>query len=99
MIGIVVNNAILIMDEVTILTNQGTKPHDAMSEALKLKLRPIIMTTIASIAGMLPMVFGTGVGCEFRQSVGVGVVGGLLLSAILTVYFIPALYYRFTKNN
>ena len=99
MIGIVVNNAILIMDEVTILTNQGTKPHDAMSEALKLKLRPIVMTTIASIAGMLPMVLGNGVGSEFRQGCGVGVVGGLLLSAILTVYLIPALYYRFTKNE
>ena len=98
MIGIVVNNAILIMDEVTLLTSQGTKPHDAMSEALKLKLRPIVMTTIASIAGMLPMVLGTGIGSEFRQGCGVGVVGGLLLSAILTVYLIPALYYRFTKN-
>ena len=99
MIGIVVNNAILIMDEVTLLTNQGMPAHDAMSEALKLKLRPIVMTTIASITGMLPMVLGNGVGSEFRQGCGVGVVGGLLLSAILTVYFIPALYYRFTKNN
>ena len=99
MIGIVVNNAILIMDEVTLLTNQGMPAHDAMSEALKLKLRPIIMTTIASIAGMLPMVLGNGVGSEFRQGCGVGVVGGLFLSAILTVYFIPALYYRFTSNK
>ena len=99
MIGIVVNNAILIMDEVTLLTNHGMPAHDAMSEALKLKLRPIIMTTIASIAGMLPMVLGNGVGSEFRQGCGVGVVGGLLLSAILTVYFIPALYYRFTTNE
>lgn len=99
MIGIVVNNAILIIDEVTLLTNQGMKPHDAMSEALKLKLRPIIMTTITSITGMLPMVLGTGIGSEFRQGCGVGVVGGLLLSAILTVYLIPALYYCFTSNK
>ena len=99
MIGIVVNNAILIIDEVTLLTNQGMKPHDAMSEALKLTLRPIIMTTIASITGMLPMVLGTGIGSEFRQGCGVGVVGGLLLSAILTVYLIPALYYCFSSNK
>lgn len=99
MIGIVVNNAILIMDEVTILRNEGMGAHDAMTEALKLKLRPIIMTTIASIAGMLPMAFGNGIGSEFRQSCGIGVVGGLLLSAILTVYLIPALYFKFFSGE
>ena len=99
MIGVVVNNAILIMDEVTELTKNGILPHDAMSEALKNKLRPIIMTSIASIAGMIPMAVGKSMGSEMRASVGVGVVGGLLLSSILTVYLIPALYFSFTKNK
>ena len=99
MIGIVVNNAILIMDEVTLLTNNGTPPHDAMSQALKNKLRPIVMTSIASITGMIPMVVGNSMGSEMRASVGIGVVGGLLLSSILTVYLIPALYFSFTKNK
>ena len=70
-----------------------------MSEALKNKLRPIIMTSIASIAGMIPMAVGKSMGSEMRASVGVGVVGGLLLSSILTVYLIPALYFSFTKNK
>jgi len=99
MIGIVVNNAILIMDEVAVLTRNGMLPHDAMPTATKNKFRAIVMISIASVVGMLPMAFGTGVGSELRSSCGVGVVGGLTLSAILTLYLIPALYFVFVKNK
>jgi len=93
MIGIVVNNAILIMDETTTLTASGMKPYDAMLRASQKKFRPILMTSIASVIGMLPMAFGRGIGYEIRSSCGIGVVGGLLFAMFLTLYFIPALFY------
>jgi len=99
MIGIVVNNAILIMDECSILIKNGMTTHLAMFEAVENKFRPIIMTSIASVAGMLPMAFGTGMGSELRSSCGIGVVGGLSLSAILTLYLIPALYFKFVHDT
>lgn len=99
MIGIVVNNAILIMDECATLIRNGMTTHLAMLEAAKSKFRPVVMTSIASVAGMLPMAFGTGLGSELRASCGIGVVGGLTLSAVLTLYLIPALYFRFVRDT
>ncbi|WP_176011702.1 efflux RND transporter permease subunit [Victivallis sp. Marseille-Q1083] len=99
MIGIVVNNAILIMDECAVLSRGGTGTHQAMLSAARSKFRPIVMTSIASVAGMLPMAFGTGLGSEIRSSCGIGVVGGLTLSAILTLYLIPAMYFKFVRDT
>ena len=99
MIGIVVNNAILIMDECALLTGQGLSTHKAMLQAVESKFRPIVMTSIASVAGMLPMAFGMGLGSELRASCGMGVVGGLLFASLLTLYVIPALYFFFVKDK
>ena len=96
MIGIVVNNAILIMDEcTTLMRNSGMAPRRAMLQAVKSKFRPIVMTSIASVAGMLPMAFGTGLGSELRASCGMGVVGGLIFASLMTLYVIPALFFVF----
>ena len=99
MIGIVVNNAILILDETRMLELSGMTTHDAMTQAAKNKFRPVVMTSIASIAGMLPMAFGRGLGSELRSSCGLGVVGGLVFSSVLTIYLIPALYYKFIYDT
>jgi len=99
MIGIVVNNAILILDETRMLELSGMTTHAAMTQAAKNKFRPVVMTSIASVAGMLPMAFGRGLGSELRSSCGLGVVGGLAFSSALTVYLIPALFYKFVYDT
>ncbi len=99
MIGIVVNNAILILDETRMLELSGMTSHAAMTQAAKNKFRPVVMTSIASVAGMLPMAFGRGLGSELRSSCGLGVVGGLSFASVLTVFLIPALFYKFVYDT
>ncbi|NOY82722.1 MAG: efflux RND transporter permease subunit [Kiritimatiellaeota bacterium] len=99
LIGIVVNNAILIMDEVNRLVRDGQPRFEAMLAAAPAKFRPIVMTSIAAALGMLPMALGRGLGGELRASCGVGAVGGILVSSVLSLFFVPLLYLAVVRRK
>jgi len=99
LVGIVVNNAILILDYVNIKRREGYSVHDALQEAGEMKLKPIVMSTIAIIVGMLPMALGTGgTGKEIYQPMGIVSIGGLIASTFLTLIIIPAFYFLTSKD-
>ncbi len=100
LIGIVVNAAILLLDYTMILRKKGKDTQTALIEACPTKLRPIIMSTLAIILGMLPLALGIGSsGAEMRQSLGIVSIGGLIVSTILTLFVIPAFYYLTVKSE
>ncbi|MGA3010729.1 MAG: efflux RND transporter permease subunit [Terracidiphilus sp.] len=92
LIGLSAKNSILIVEFAEQLRKKGRSISDAAAEAGELRLRPILMTSFAFILGVLPLVFATGAGALGRRSVGTTVVGGMLLSTVLNLFFIPVLY-------
>ncbi len=93
LIGIVKKNAIMMIDfAVDAERVRGLAPADAIYEACLLRFRPIMMTTMASLLGAVPLIIGMGEGSEFRQPLGITIIGGLVLSQILTLYTTPVVY-------
>lgn len=91
--GIVMKNAIMMVDfAVSAEREQGISPLDAIRLAAVQRFRPILMTTITALGASLPLALGVGVGSEMRQPLGIAIVGGLLVSQVLTIYSIPAVY-------
>ncbi|MCU1767584.1 efflux RND transporter permease subunit [Pseudomonas protegens] len=93
LIGIVKKNAIMMIDfAITEAREQGLSAQDAIRRACLIRFRPIMMTTLAAILGALPLVLGSGYGSELRRPLGISIIGGLLLSQVLTLYTTPVIY-------
>jgi len=90
--GIVVNNAIVLVDLINQLREQGRERLAAIREAAKLRLRPIMMTTLTTLFGLTPMALGLGEGSEMRTPMAITVIGGLLTSTLLTLVVVPVMY-------
>ena len=90
--GIVVNNAIVLIDLINQLREKGTDKLEAIMEGAKSRLRPILMTTLTTTLALLPLAIGFGDGAELRAPMGITVIGGLLVSTLLTLVVIPVMY-------
>ncbi|MBD5343082.1 MAG: efflux RND transporter permease subunit [Bacteroides sp.] len=99
LIGIVVKNGIVLIDYISLNRERGMSIRRAVIDGGRSRLRPVVMTTLTTILGMVPMAVGTGEGAEMWRPMGVAVIGGLTFSTILTLLFVPALYCVFAGNG
>jgi multidrug efflux pump len=98
LIGIVKKNAIMMIDfALEAERNEGKSPEDAIYQACLLRFRPIMMTTMAALLGAVPLAFGSGIGSELRQPLGISIIGGLLVSQVLTLFTTPVIYLFFGR--
>jgi HAE1 family hydrophobic/amphiphilic exporter-1 len=99
LIGIVVNNAIVLISYIIILRARGQSMHDAVTNAGKDRLRPVLMTTITTLVGLLPLAISNGVGSETWRPLGITMFGGLTVSTVITMLFVPTLYAVFHRKS
>jgi multidrug efflux pump len=99
LVGLIAKNAILIVEFANKLQQQGYAKIAAISEAARIRLRPVLMTTIATVAGHMPLVFVTGAGAKARNSIGLVLVGGMTIGTIFTLFIVPSLYVLLAKTH
>lgn len=99
LVGIVVNNAIVLVDYINTLRRRGVEKKEAIVEAGRARLRPILMTATTTIVGLLPMALGMGEGAEIRAPMAITVIVGLTTATVLTLIVIPTLYFQFTSDR
>ena len=97
--GIVVNNAIIMVEYIEILRDQGMDRMTALIEAAKTRLRPILMTTLTTVVGMLPLALGLGEGAEMLQPLAISIVSGLIFSMFVTLLLVPIIYSLFHRDD
>jgi multidrug efflux pump subunit AcrB len=92
LIGLAAKNAILIVEFAVLKAKEGLPPFDAAVEAARLRFRPILMTSLAFILGVVPLITSSGAGAASRHSIGIGVFGGMIAATVLAVFFVPLFY-------
>ena len=92
LIGLVVKNGIVLLDYAERERLRGIPVREAVYDAARIRLRPILMTTLCTLFGLLPLALGLGAGAELQRPLALAVIGGLTLSTLVTVYLIPSLY-------
>jgi HAE1 family hydrophobic/amphiphilic exporter-1 len=99
LVGVIVNNGIVLVDYTNTLRKRGLSLHDACVEAAGNRLRPILMTTLTTILGLVPMAFFPGEGSELVAPIGTTVLGGLSFGTLMTLFLMPAIYYIFNRHS
>jgi len=92
LIGIVVKNGIILVDFTNLMRDRGMRLYDAIVTAGRSRLRPVLMTALTTILGMVPLAFSTGEGSEIWRPMGITVIGGLVFSTIITMIIVPVMY-------
>jgi len=98
-IGIVAKNGILLLDAHKKFEHAGFEPEEAMIQAGRRRMRPIVMTAMASVAGMLPLAFALGAGSQMLQPLAIAVIGGILISMVLSLIVTPAVFFYMTAKR
>ena len=98
LIGLITKNGILVVEFANQLRKQGMSVDEAIFESSLIRLRPVLMTTISTLLGAVPLVMSSGAGAESRYSMAIVVLGGITLSSLVTLYLVPALY-RLIENK
>ncbi|PIQ59103.1 MAG: hypothetical protein COW00_12285, partial [Bdellovibrio sp. CG12_big_fil_rev_8_21_14_0_65_39_13] len=99
LMGIVKKNSIILVDFTNQLRGQGRSLHNALLEACPIRLRPIVMTSVSTVAGTLPAALATGAGSETRVPLALAVIGGVILSTLLTLVVVPCFYSLVSKEK